>query len=89
LFVPRPKWFRSDDVNAGDVVLFFVEQELKYARWHYALVKEVKDAGSYLSIRIPPSDSKKLIERSNRDVVGIAPEDEIDFYTMSHVQRLM
>ena len=20
LFVPRPKWFRSDDVNAGDVV---------------------------------------------------------------------
>jgi hypothetical protein len=42
LFVPRPNWFRSDDVNAGDVVLFFVETELKSARWHYALVKEVK-----------------------------------------------
>ncbi len=31
LFVPCPKWFRSDDVNAGDVVLFFVEPAMKSA----------------------------------------------------------
>jgi hypothetical protein len=89
LFVPRPKWFRSDDVNAGDVVLFFVEPELKSARWHYALVKEVKGRRLILEYTNPPSDSKKLIERSKRDVVRVAHEDELDFNTMSHVQRLM
>jgi hypothetical protein len=31
LFVRCPKWFRYDDVNAGDVVLFFVEPEIKSA----------------------------------------------------------
>ncbi len=37
----------------------------------------------------PPADSKKLIERSQRNVVRIAPEDELDFNIMSHEQRLM
>jgi hypothetical protein len=69
LFVPRPKWFRSDDVNVGDVVLFFVEQELKSSRWHYALVKEVKGRRLILEYTNPPSDSKKLIEKSKRDMV--------------------
>jgi hypothetical protein len=76
-------------VNAGDVVLFFVEPELKSARWHYALVKEVKGRRLILEYTNPPSDSKKLIERSKRDVVRVAHEDELDFNTMSHVQRLM
>ncbi len=62
MFVPRLKWFRSDDVNAGDVVMFFVEQELKSARWHYALVKEVKGHRLIHEYTNPTSDSKKFIE---------------------------
>jgi hypothetical protein len=58
LFVPRLKWFRYDDVNAGNVVLFFDKPELKSARWHYSLVKEVKGRRLIHEYTNPPSDSK-------------------------------
>jgi hypothetical protein len=45
-------------VNAGDVDLFFVEPELKSARWHYALVKEVKGRRLIHEYTNPPSDKK-------------------------------
>lgn len=88
LFVPRSKWFTSSDVAVGDIVLFFLESQLKATKWHYALVKEVKGHRLTLEYTLPPSDTKKLIERSKRDVVRIACEDELDFNTNAHAQRV-
>ncbi len=70
-------------MNAGDVVLFFVEPEMKSA------LRSFQGGERTQAHTNPPSDSKKLIERSKRNTVQIAPEDELDFNTMSHVQRLM
>ena len=89
LFVPRSKWFTSDDVAVGDIVLFFLESQLKSTRWHYALVKEVRGHRLILEYTLSPSDTKKLIERSKRDVVRIACEDELDFNTNAHAERVM
>jgi hypothetical protein len=83
LFVPYPKWFRSDDMNAEDVVLFFVEPEMKSAlrSCQGGDILEYTKKGVLIQ--------KTLIERSKRNVVRIAPEYELDFNTISHVQRLM
>jgi len=89
LFVPRSKWFTSDEVAVGDIVLFFFESQLKSTRWHYALVKEVKGHRLILEYTLSPSDTKKLIERSKRDVVRIACEGELDFNTSAHAQRVL
>ena len=90
LFVPSPKWFHSDYVGVGDVVLFFLDTHMKSTgtTWHYGLVTNVSGLTLTLEYTVPPSNTKKSLMRSKRDVVRIAHEAELDFNTEAHALRL-
>ena len=90
LFVPSPKWFHSDYVGVGDVVLFFLDTHMKSTgtTWHYGLVTNVSGLTLTLEYTVPPSNIKKSLMRSKRDVVRIAHEAELDFNTEAHALRL-
>jgi len=90
LFVPSPKWFTSDQIKDGDIVLFFMDVHFKSAntKWHYGWVIAVADLTLTIEYTVPPSDTKKSIQRSKRDVVRIAHESELDFNTEVHAQRV-
>ena len=87
LFIPKSKWFTSDQVFLGDLVMFFIgESELKPRSqvWHYGRVVEINGKRLTLEYTLFPSNTKKLIERSKRDVVRIASEDELCFNSKDH-----
>ena len=90
LFVPSPKWFHSDYVGVGDVVLFFLDTHMKSTgtTWHYGLVTNVSGLTLTLEYTVPPSNTKKSLMRSKRDVVRIAHEAELDFNTEAHALRV-
>ena len=90
LFVPSPKWFHSDYVGVGDVVLFFLDTHMKSTgtTWHYGLVTNVSGLTLTLECTVPPSNTKKSLMHSKRDVVRIAHEAELDFNTEAHALRL-
>lgn len=91
LFIPSPKWFDTDHVAVGDVVLFFIETQFKSTGtvWHYGLVTQVDGLRLTIEYTVPPSNTKKSLERSKRDVVRIAPESELDFNSSAHAMRMM
>jgi hypothetical protein len=92
LFVPRPKWYESDDVFVHDIVLFFIDDSPIKQRsmiWHYGVVVAIDGLRLTIEYTLPPSVTRKLIERSKRDVVRIAGEDELDFNTESHFKKLV
>jgi hypothetical protein len=91
LYIPKSKWFSSDAVFINDIVLFFIE-EPKFQRsspWHYARVKGINGKRLTLEYTIGNSKSKKLIERSKRQVIRIANENELDFNSRSHFQDVL
>lgn len=90
LFVPTPKWFHSDKVQKGDVVLFFLSTHMKATGtvWHYGLVVDVQGLTLTVEYTVPPSNTKKSLTRSKRDVVRIAHETELDFNTEAHALRI-
>ena len=90
LFVPSPKWFRSDHVSLGDVVLFFLDTHMKSTGtvWHYGLVTNVSGLTLTIEYTVPPSNTKKSLARAKRDVVRIAHETELDFNTEAHASRV-
>ena len=90
LFVPSPKWFHSDYVGVWDVVLFFLDTHMKSTgtTWHYGLVTNVSGLTLTLEYTVPPSNTKKSLMRSKRDVVRIAHEAELDFNTEAHALRV-
>jgi hypothetical protein len=92
LFIPKSKWFSSDEVFLGDLVIFFIgESELKLRSqvWHYGRVVEISGKRLTLEYTLYPSDTKKLIERSKRDVVRIASEDELCFNSKAHKDKVV
>ena len=90
LFVPSPKWFHSDHVSLGDVVLFFLDTHMKSTGtvWHYGLVTNVSGLTLTIEYTVPPSNTKKSLARAKRDVVRIAHETELDFNTEAHASRV-
>ena len=90
LLIPSPKWFKRDQIEVGDIVLFFVETQIKSTStlWHYGIVLSVQGHRLLIEYTLPPSNTKKEIERSKRDVVRIASEAELDFNSSSHAQRI-
>ena len=92
LLVPKPKWFKTSHVSVGDIVLFFIEENLLKSRnqfWKYGIVTSI--SGSRLTIQYTTQNSfaKKLIERNKRDVVRIASESELDFNSKSHKEKVL
>jgi hypothetical protein len=57
--------------------------------WHYGVVVAIDGLRLTIEYTLPPSVTRKLIERSKRDVVRIAGEDELDFNTESHFKKLV
>ena len=90
LFVPSPKWFHSDSVQQGDVVLFFLGTHMKATGtvWHYGLVTSVSGLTLTIEYTVPPSNTKKSLTRGMRDVVRIAHETELDFNSEAHALRI-
>ncbi len=92
LFIPRPKWYDSDNVYVNDVVLFFIEESPMKRRsmhWHYGVVVAIDGQRLTIEYTLPPSTTRKSVQRSKRDVVRIASEDELDFNSESHYRRLV
>ena len=92
LFIPRPKWYNSDEVKVGDVVLFFLEEapfKRRSMHWHYGLVLAVDGQKLTLEYTLTSGPTRKSVQRSKRDVVRIASEDELDFNSESHFHRLV
>jgi len=89
LFVPSPKWFHSDDVQIGDVVLFFLSEHMKASgtTWHYGMVTAISGLTLTIEYTVPPSNTKKSLQRSKRDVIRIASESELDFNSEAHALR--
>ena len=93
LLVPRNVWSKSDVVNIGDIVLFFIKENTLKPRsqlWHYGMVKEVNGQRLLLSYNIGNSKTftKKEIVRSKRDVVRICYESEFDYNSRSHFKGI-
>ncbi len=91
LFIPRPKWYNTDDVSVDDIVLFFIEESSMKKRsmhWHYGVVAAIDGQKLTIEYTLPPSATRKSVQRSKRDVVRICSEDELDFNSESHFRRL-
>jgi hypothetical protein len=92
LFVPKAKWYKTDEIFVGDIVLFFIDESLMKKRsmhWHYGVVTAIDGLRLTLEYTLPPSMNRKSLQRSKRDVVRIASEEELDFNSESHFLRLM
>jgi len=92
LFVPKAKWYNGDEVCVGDIVMFFIEEsplKKRSMHWHYGIVTAIDGLRLTLEYTIPPSLTRKSLQRSKRDVVRIASEEELDFNSESHFLRLM
>lgn len=90
LFVPTPKWFKTNKVATGDIVLFFLDVHMKSTgtTWHFGLVVAVSGLTLTIEYTVPPSNLKKSLKRSRRDVVRLAHESELDFNTELHALRI-
>ena len=92
LFVPRPKWTKTDEVSIDDVVMFFIDESSLKKRsmvWHYGLVTAVEGQRLQITYTLPPSTARKCIQRSKRDVVRIASESELDSNTEKHAAKMV
>ena len=92
LFIPRSKWFKSDQVSVDDIVLFFIEEcsvKKRSMKWHYGLVTSVTGQRLQITYTVPPSTTRKQIERSKRDVVPIASEDKLDCNSEAHAKKIL
>ena len=90
LLIPRSKWFTSDSIFVNDICLFFLDDcsfKSRCVSWHYGRVTAI--SGIRLTIEYTSgSGTKKLLERSKRQVVRIASEDELNFNTKSHFDSI-
>lgn len=85
LFIPKSQWYTTDEVFIDDLVLFFIEESAFKPRnvtWHYARVLSI--SGSRLTLNY----SGKILERSKRQVVRVCAEEELDFNSSRHSERL-
>ena len=57
--------------------------------WHYAKVVKIKGLRLTLEYTSQGSNAKKLIERSKRQVVRIAHENELNFNTKAHYEKML
>ena len=90
LFIPCPKWFKSDLLEVNDIVVFFTQESFKVhsCSWHYAQVTEVH--GNRLTLRYfqGQQGSEKTIERQKRDVVRVASMEELNMSSADHFKKL-
>ena len=91
LLIPRSKWFQSDDLFVNDIVLFFIDEmhiKKRSMTWHYARVRSI-DGQRVIVEYSTSSNTKKTLERSKRDLVRIASEDELCFNTCEHHDKVL
>ena len=85
LFIPKSQWYTTDEIFIDDLVLFFIDESAFKPRnitWHYARVLSI--SGSRLTLNY----SGKILERSKRQVVRVCAEEELDFNSSHHSERL-
>ena len=91
LFIPKSKWFKTDDIFVNDICLFFIDDpgfKPRSTKWHYGKVIAIKNNRISLSYKLPGSVSMKTIVRSARDVVRVASEGELEFNTRLHHKNI-
>ena len=75
LFVPKSKWYTSDEVFVNDVILFFFDDSNFKPRsrpWHYGRVTKVEGSRLEVEYSLGMSHSKRFVERSKRNCCRIA-----------------
>eukprot|EP00794_Sanderia_malayensis_P016360 gene16360-biopygen12053 len=83
----QSKWFDSDSINVGDVILFTKQESLLSNRYTYGIVKELEYGEDKLPhkakimYRNENESVKRETYRSVRKLVVIHPVDECDFMT--------
>jgi hypothetical protein len=90
--IPRSKWFESDHITEGDIVLFFLEDSpiaSKSRPWHIGWVRAISGSRLTIEYTIGMSDTKKIIERSKRDCCRVSAEDELIFNSHEHMQKVL
>ena len=81
----QSKWFQSDKVNVGDVVLFTKRESVLSNRYSYGIIKSLEYGEDNLPRRAvvqyqnASEDVKRETNRSVRGLVVIHPVDECDF----------
>ena len=91
LFIPRSKWFANDSIFTNDICLFFLDDSPMKARntlWHYGRVIAVNGGRLQIEYSVG-SSSKRILERSKRQIVRIASEEELNFNTHEHFDSIV
>ena len=92
LLIPKSKWYTSDEVFVNDFVLFYFDESNFKPRsrpWHFGKVVSISGSRLTLEYTLGMSNTKKLIERSKRNCCRIANEEELDYNSHSHFDRVM
>ena len=91
LLIPKSKWYTSDEVFVNDYVLFFFEDSSFKPRsrpWHLGRVVSISGSRLTIEYNLGMSGSTKLIERSKRDCCRIASEEELQYNSNSHMDKI-
>ena len=92
--IPQPKWFRGNDVQEGDIVLFLKEDSLlkNMEVWHYGRVVSLgsgKKKGTVtLGYYLGQNPEMKKLDRSVRDISVIHEVGSLDFNTVQHFEGI-
>ena len=91
-FVPRTKWFKSEDIREGDLV-YFIKSESKFGHdWQLAEVDKVYGNKFPLEVSVRYKNSTEEIwrysDRVARDLVVIHYVDELEPNTLSHAEEV-
>ena len=92
LLIPRPKWFKSDQLSINDIVLFFLDDSPFKERsrpWHYGRVINLSGNQVTLEYTIGSSTTKKSISRTKRTCCRIASEEELCFNSSKHMDSIV
>lgn len=89
LFIPRPKWFKSDLLEVKDIVIFFIQESFKVHSciWHYAQVTGIQ--GNRLTLRyFQGKGGERTVERQRRDVVRVASLEELNMTSADQFKKI-
>lgn len=92
LLIPRPKWFKSDQLSINDIVLFFLDDspfKERSRQWHYGRVINLSGNQVTLEYTIGSSTTKKSISRTKRTCCRIASEEELCFNSSKHMDSIV
>ena len=76
----------------NDICLFFLQESNFKTRnllWHYARVTKVSGSRLTLEYCISSSSTKRVIERSKRQVVRVATEEELNLTNQKRFENIV